>query len=356
MTEVLNEGHSVGLEKEFYVVDRYGGTSIQSTLERTVVDRMQAEMDAYDVSVGPKCYEDGSGPLEVVTRPCTDLRQLTDDITTAYRIAQEEADDNNCYALGMGIRPGQSRDKAGLHVHVGYADEEEARYVFYALQRHVPDILALSANSPVRSGRIKDVRLIKSWYGHEITQYYSTSSSSVIQKRSGTIEARCMDSQGTAVEDAAIAAYIFGIAEKAKEEYHALVEEPPEAGILYHVSSSYKVLQKELVKNRNKAIKKGMAAVFKVNGEEVPAYQLATETLETIKPYLERYDCPADVLATLEDKVERRRSGADDVLDIYREVEQEKGLDGWWPRVKRFFGKKDDLFGPELYERIAHRE
>ena len=356
MAEILNEGHSVGLEKEFYVVDRYGSTSIQSTLERTVADRMQAEMDAYDTSVGPKCYEDGSGPFEVVTRPCTDLRQLTDDITTAYRIAQEEADDNNCYALGMGIRPGKSGDKAGLHVHVGYDDEEEARYVFYALQRHVPDILALSANSPVRSGKVKDVRLVKGWYGHEIAHFYSTSSSSVIQKRSGTIEARCMDSQGTAEEDVAIAAYIFGIAEKAKEEYHSLAEAPPEADLMYHVSSSYKGLQKELVKNRNKAIKKGMAAVFKTDGAEVPAYQVAADTLEEIKPYLERYDCPTEVLAILEDKVELRRSGADDVLDIYREMEQEKGLDGWWPRVKRFFGKKDDLFGQELYDRIAHRE
>lgn len=356
MTEILNDGHSVGLEKEFYVVDDRGSTYRQSTLEGRIVDRMKAEMDAYDVSIGPKCYEDGSGPLEVVTRPCTDLRQLTDDITTEYRIAQEEADSLNCYALGMGIRPGQSNDKAGLHVHVGYADDDEARYVFYALQHHVPDILALSANSPIRSGKVKDIRLIKSWYGHEISPYSSTSNSSVIQKRSGTIEVRCMDSQGTAGEDAAIAAYIFGIAEKAKNEYHALPEPPPEADSAFEYGDKYKHLSKELVKNRDKAIKKGMAAVFKTDGEEVPAYQVATDTLEAIRPFLERYDCPTDVLAILEDKVERRRSGADDVLDIYREVEQEKELDGWWPRVKRFFKKDDGLFGPELYDRIAHRD
>ena len=43
-------------------------------------------------------------------------------------------------------------------------------------------------------------------------------------------------------------------------------------------------------------------------------------------------------------------------LDIYREVEQEKGLDTWWQGVKRFFRKDDGLFGPDLYDRIAHRD
>ncbi|MDP6627381.1 MAG: glutamate-cysteine ligase family protein [Methanopyri archaeon] len=356
MAEILNDGHSVGLEKEFYVVDGTGSTYRQSILEGRIVDRMQAEMDAYDGSVGPKCYEDGSGPLEVVTRPCTNLHQLNEDVTTAYRIAQEEADSLNCYALGMGIRPGQSKDKAGLHVHVGYADEGEARYVFYALQRHVPDIVALSANSPIRSGKVKDVRLIKGSYGLKVSPYSSTSNSSVIQKRSGTIEVRCMDSQGSGEEDTAIAAYIFGIAEKAKDVYHALDDVPPEADVMYDVSSPYEVLQKELVKNRDRAIKQGMVAVFKTDGEEVPAYRVVADTLEEIRPYLERYDCPADVITILEDKVEHRRSGADDVLDIYREMEREKGLDTWWQGVKRFFKKDDGLFGPELYDRIAHRE
>ncbi|MDP7080519.1 MAG: glutamate-cysteine ligase family protein [Candidatus Undinarchaeales archaeon] len=332
---ILNEGHSVGLEKEFYVVGADNNTYEQAIVKDSVIPRMKAELGAYDESWGPKCYIDVTGPLEVVTRPCSDLRQLSDDITTAYRIAQEESDDRGLYTLGMGSRPGKPSDQAGLHVHVGFKDEAEAEYVFNELQKHVPDIMALSANSPSRFGGVKDTRASGGYYGHKFSPYSDTGRTSVIYKRSNTLEVRCMDSQGTPEEDVAIAAYIFGIAEKAKEDHANGVEQD--------------TVGNEGPKNFKHAVKKGMEATFKIDDEKVPAYRVVEDTFVDIRHYLERYDCPDEVMDVLEGKVKERRSGADDILDIYHET----GYSSIWTGIKDFFTLHRGH--DELYDRLAHR-
>ncbi len=332
----INEGHSVGLEKEFYVVDADNNTYHQTSVRDGVIPRMKDELGAYNEVNGPKCYVDCTGPLEVVTRPCSDLRQLTDDITTGYRIAQEEADNRGLYALGMGSRPGKPSDQAGLHVHVGFKDETEAEYVFNELQKHIPDIMALSANSPSRFGGVKDTRAKGGYYGHKFDSYSATGRTSVIYKRSNTLEVRCMDSQGTPEEDVAIAAYIFGIAEKAKEDHANGVEQD--------------TVGKEGPKNFKHAVKKGMEATFKIDDEKVPAYRVVEDTFSEVRPYLERYDCPEEVMDVLEGKVKERRSGADDILDIYRE----SGYSNVWTGIKDFFTMHRGH--NELYDRLAHRD
>jgi hypothetical protein len=333
---IVNEGHSVGLEKEFYVVDGSNHTYQQYTIDTIVKERMQKEMKAYDSDVGPKCYVDASGPFEITTRPCTDLQQLSDDITTTYRFAKEESEKQGLYALGMGGRPGAADDAAGLHVHVGYASENEADYVFHELQKHIPDIIALSANSPSRDGMVKCMRQYGNpvkhlfdflgagaglFYGHEFSPFESTSRSSVIYKRddSNTVEVRCMDTQGTPEEDTAVAAYIFGIAEKAKADFNNGVEQ---VGI-----------GKEEKRNFKRAVRKGMEATFRVDGEKVPVSRVVGGTLKEIQPYLERYDCPDDVIDVLKERVATERCGADDIMDIYRE----EGVGGFWGRLTRPF-------------------
>ena len=307
--EIVNDGHSVGLEKEFYIVNhgRNGYLHLRDEMDiaSDIGMRMREEMGAYDDEVGPKAYLDASGPMEVVTRPCTDLNQLTNDITTAYDIAQEVVEARGKYALGMGIRPGTPNDKAGLHVHVGYSDETEAEYVFTVLKHHVPEIMALSANSPNKDGSIKDMRADNRSYGQRYSPYSTTSNDSVIKKRGNTLEVRCMDSQGTAEEDAAIAAYILGIAEKAKIDY------TNGEGVSDRFGDD--------IKNHEIAIKDGMAATFTYGEETRSVQDVAQDTFVTILPFLRQYNCPDEVIGILADKIVRGRSGADDILDIYAE-------------------------------------
>lgn len=350
---IVNEGHSVGLEKEFYVVDGSNQTYQQYTIDTIVKERMQQEMKAYDSDVGPKCYVDASGPFEITTRPCTDLRQLYDDITTTYRFAKEESEKQGLYALGMAGRPGVENDAAGLHVHVGYTNESEADYVFHELQKHVPEIIALSANSPSRDGMVKCMRQYGNppshlfdflgagaglFYGHMFSSFESTSRSSVIYKRddSKTIEVRCMDTQGTPGEDTAVAAYIFGIAEKAKEDFANGVEQ---VGI-----------GKEEKRNFKRAICKGMEATFRVDGEKMSVSQVVAGTLKEIQPHLAQYDCPKEVLDVLNQRVATKRCGADDIMDIYRE----EGVGGIWGcLIKPFiFSSKRE----RLIKHLAYRD
>ena len=352
MEDFLESGHSVGLEKEFYIVDGENGMTNDSyNLVHDIGDRMEKELGAYDSHWGPKCYEDLSGPLEITTRPCKDLRQLTKDISTSYKIAQEEAEKNSLYALGMGIRPGKKDDHAGLHVHVGFKDEGEAEYVFHALQKHVPDIMALSANSPTNYGGIKDVRQVGGFFtqvvenllaiptlwGHNFSKYGHTSRRSVIYMRDNTVEVRCMDSQGSGEEDAAIGAYIFGIAEKAKEDF---VKSVPMAEV-----------GRREEKNFALSLIKGMEANFKVDGEKVKAYQVVEDTFEEIMPYLKQYKCPKKVLDVLESKIEGRRSGADDVLDIYKEELPQGFLTRLIAPFRRKEGQKE-----RLIKHLAYRD
>ncbi|MDP6627930.1 MAG: hypothetical protein QGG50_08510, partial [Methanopyri archaeon] len=211
-----------------------------------------------------------------------------------------------------------------------------AEYVFNELQKHVPDIMALSSNSPSRFGGVKDTRAKGGYYGHKFSSYSDTGRTSVIYKRSNTLEVRCMDSQGTPEEDVAIAAYIFGIAEKAKED-HANGVEPVFAW-------------EDGPKNFKRAVKKGMEATFKIDGENVPVYRVVEDTFAEVRPYLERYECPDEVMDVLEGKVKERRSGADDILDIYNET----GYSIIWTGIKDFFTfhRGHD----ELYDRLAHRD
>ena len=352
MEDFLESGHSVGLEKEFYVVDGNNGmTNDTYNLVHDIGDRMEKELGAYDSHWGPKCYEDLSGPLEITTRPCKDLHQLTKDITTSYKIAQDEAEKNGLYALGMGTRPGKNDDHAGLHVHVGFKDEGEAEYVFHALQKHVPDIMALSANSPTDYGAFKDIRqvgglftqfaenllAVPTLWGHNFSRYGETSRRSVIYMRENTVEVRCMDSQGSGEEDAAIGAYIFGIAEKAKEDYANGV---PMAEVGRWEEKNFK-----------RALIKGMKANFKVDGEKVKAYEVVEDTFDEIMPYLKQYKCPKKVLDVLESKIEGRRSGADDILDIYKEELPQGFLARLIAPFRRKEGQKE-----RLIKHLAYRD
>ena len=342
--DIVNDGHSVGLEKEFYVVNGHGSNSHGYTIIPAVEERMREEMGAYNSVVGPKAYHDPTGPVEVTTRPCTDLQQLTDDVTTAYTIAQEEADARGWYALGMGTRPGKPYDMAGLHVHIGFADKEEAQYVFNALQAHVPDIMALSTNSPSYDGKVKDMRmdargldgLFMIRFGHQFDHFDDTSRDSVIYVRENTLELRFMDTQGSAVEDAAIAAYILGIAEKAKED---LLKGVPMATVHEGAPDDFQ-----------NAIEGGMGATLTANGTEVPAHQIVADTFSEVRPYIEQYQCPEAVMTALEDKVENKRSGADDILDIYQEMAPK----GFKERVSAFFHPWRTK--EQLIDRLAHRE
>ncbi|MDP6627382.1 MAG: glutamate-cysteine ligase family protein [Methanopyri archaeon] len=344
LAPTFNDGHSVGLEKEFYVVNGHGGKSRGYEIIPAVEERMREEMGVYDSVVGPKAYNDPTGPVEVTTRPCTDLQQLTDDVTTAYTIAQEEAEARGWYALGMGTRPGKAYDMAGLHVHIGFADKEEARYVFHALQSHVPDIMALSTNSPSNDGTVKDMRmsargldgLFMIRFGHQFDPFEDTTRYSVVYVRENTLELRCMDTQGSAVEDAAIAAYILGIAEKAKADHAKSVPMTE--------------VQEDASDNFQRAIEDGMTAIFTNGATEVPAHQVVADTLAEVRPYLEQYNCPESVIAALDDKVENKRSGADDILDIYKEMKPE----GFKERVSAFFHPWRTK--ERLIDRLAHRD
>ena len=338
--DIVNEGHSVGLEKEFYIVNhgRNGYLHLRDEMDiaSSIGIRMREEMGAYDDDVGPKAYLDASGPMEVVTRPCTDLNQLTNDITTAYDIAQEVVEARGKYAHRMGTRPGIPNDKAGLHVHEGYSDEAVAEYVFTVLKHHVPEIMALSANSPNKDGSIKDMRAANRSYGQRYSPFSTTSNDSVIKKRGNTLEVRCMDSQGTAEEDAAIAAYILGIAEKAKVDY------ANGEGVSDRFGDE--------IKNHEQAIKDGMAAKFTYSDETRPVQDVAQDTFVSILPYLQKYDCPEEIIGILADKIVRGRSGADDILDIYSE-HRPQGLLQTLATPFTFWSRKKALYSDLAHQR-----
>ncbi len=168
--ESFTETGTLGVEEEFFVVDEHGrptaGTDelvYESTPPALLEDRLDHELF--------KCVIETETPL---------IEQLSevDDVVRSVRSALvDHAADHGFGIAAAGLHPAakwrtlahaekpryrsqldriqypQHRNTtAGLHVHVGVDDADKATWVANEVRKHLPPLLALSANSPYWEG------------------------------------------------------------------------------------------------------------------------------------------------------------------------------------------------------------
>jgi carboxylate-amine ligase len=165
-----NKTHTLGVELEIQLVDAETGAltpAIGSILERVP--------DKWKNHIKPEFMQ---SYCEIITGVCNTVKDVETDLTEKVQWVQETAEDLGVQLVWAGTHPfsrwehqkitpgerykwllGAMQDVArrllvfGLHVHVGVDSGDKAIHLCDRLLKHLPVLLALSANSPYWCGR-----------------------------------------------------------------------------------------------------------------------------------------------------------------------------------------------------------
>ena len=143
----INDGHSLGVEWELFIEDEQGAMVDNREMLESLVENVEElrASDSYNIEV------DLSGPsVEYVSSPHFNLDTLEGELRDFYENL-EKAVEAEGYSVSEKAAYKRKfldifhRDvTAGMHVHLGAKDKEEAVKIMNAIRRHLPDIVALS--------------------------------------------------------------------------------------------------------------------------------------------------------------------------------------------------------------------
>lgn len=165
-----NATHSLGVELELQLVDVETG-ALSNSVQR-ILDRVPAK---WQNSIKPEFMQ---SYCEIITGVCRDVREVERDLSEKLEWAGDVADELGLALVWAGTHPFSRWDAQkitpgeryawllnamqdvsrrmlvfGLHVHVGVDSGDKAVHMCDRLYRHLPVLLALSANSPFWCGR-----------------------------------------------------------------------------------------------------------------------------------------------------------------------------------------------------------
>ncbi|QDP95461.1 YbdK family carboxylate-amine ligase [Microlunatus elymi] len=173
------ERRTVGVEEELLLVDADSG--VPRAVAGNLLRRAEADRPRRDEP--PRAPDDGEieaelqqQQIEVETSPCADLSELRRQLVEWRQYTDQLARKSDARVLAMATSPlpvdprtmvkpryrrmverygltTMEQLTCGCHVHVSVADDEEGVGVVDRVQRRLPALLALSANSPFWQGR-----------------------------------------------------------------------------------------------------------------------------------------------------------------------------------------------------------
>ena len=340
---------SVGIEEEFQIVN-------ESSLE--LVSRFDevAEAAGEDSRIKPELLQ---STVEVATHVAANVGAAIEEASGLRERLRAAADDHGTLIVGAGTHPfsryqdqevtDESRYRElieamqwvaerelifGLHVHVGLSDPQTAIAVANGLRTWLPELLALSANSPFWHGRdtgLASTRIkvfdpfprsgmppaFSSWEEFELLVERGVTTNSFPDytyiwwdlrphPKLGTIEVRICDAQTRL-------ANVSGLVALVQSLVAALADRFERDG---HVPSQPRPLIEE---NKWRAARYGLDAelIWLEQDEERPARDALGALVELARPAARRLGCSAEL-----DEVERicaRGTGADEQRSIYDE-------------------------------------
>jgi carboxylate-amine ligase len=319
--------YTVGIEEELMIVD-------SSSLDLVnAIDSIVGE-DPPSGKIQPELLE---SVLEIATSPCANVESVGAALQSLRALARDRARAQGLEVASAGTHPfarweqqrvvsddryrGLVRSLGfvarqelvfGMHVHVGMADPEEAIRVANGLRRHVPLLIALSANSPLWRGRptglmssrvpifraFPRVGLPPHWAdwsdfvrrvelmiaGGLIEDYTYLWYDVRPHPRLGTVEVRAMDSQTRLEHTVALSALVVSLVKQ-------LVEEPSPAGVDAEQPSEI------LDENRWLAARHGLEAELldHVTVERHGVRELTAALLQRLAPHAVELGCEREL-------------------------------------------------------------
>ena len=232
----------------------------------------------------------------------------------------------------------------GLHVHVGIATAEAAIGVANAMRTWVPELLALSGNSPFWQGRDTGLASARSkvfdsfprsglppafgsWEEFELLVERGARTNSFPDytyiwwdvrphPRLGTIEIRACDGQTRLESVAALVALVQSLVATLVERFERDGRLPTEAITL-------------IAENKWRAARYGLDAnlIWLARDEERPAREAVAELLELARPAAHRLGCESELGGV--EAICRRGSGADEQRFVRQEADSLLALVQW---------------------------
>ncbi len=347
---------TIGVEEEVMLVAAPGYNLAQA------VDEV---MPRLPLDVAPRIHrETHAAAVELASDVHTKVDDAVDDLRHLRRVMRQTCDPLELQVASSGTHPfavsreisvsrgerqaavyGSMRELArreptfALHVHVGFADPDDAIKVFNRMRVHIPMLLALSANSPFWQGRDTGLAssrtpLFQAFPRVGVPRRFESFQEWVdtvdmlvsceafpdptflwwdvrVQPRVGTIEVRIMDAQVTLEATRALVAMVQTLAKLEHEE--AWAEDASRSAPEVHDE------------NRFLAARDGVevALIDPVQRRRVPLRERLDELLPRLRPHAQDLGC-ADALEAVNDLYDT--PGAGYQLRVARRAERLPGL------------------------------
>ncbi len=360
-----SDPYTLGVEEEYMLLDpvtfdlvQHIETVLEEARERSVDQRLAPELFQSLVEIStPVCRNTGEVDRE--------LRRLRQEVTEVAHAKELRVGSSGTHPFSLFERQRiTARDRYrnlvdqlqyvarrelifGLHIHVGVDDQEKAIRVVNAMLLHLPELLALSANSPFWRGEPTGLSSSRQMvfaafprsgppprfndyadYAQVVGQLEATGCIADythiwwdvrLHPRFGTIEIRVMDAVTRVEEAVGLAAYAQAMVKHYSERYDAGEELP----------SYHRILISE---NKWLASRYGLEAPVMdlVTGRRnrVPVARLVRRTLKELEPHARELGSERELEAVRE--ILSRGNGADrqlrvfnanhDIVEVVREI------------------------------------
>lgn len=194
----------IGVEEEFFIVDEETLFPTSFT-PKVILKLIRSDFGYFQKSsmespISRELIRAGCPIIELKTSPHKDVGCLLNEMQHHRGVLADIAREEHVLIVPSGLHPVHDTQKdsqllcCALHVHVsGYPLKKS----FYALVRRIPELIALSANSPFLNGRVfgKAARVLCSYAIGLPRGFYRRMSDVIINRKLATVELRVCDTQ-----------------------------------------------------------------------------------------------------------------------------------------------------------------
>lgn len=210
----------IGVEEEFFIVDEE--TLFPASFTPKLILRLIKKDFCYfakssmESPVERELVRAGFPIIELKTSPHRDVDCLLDEIKHNRGMLADVAREEHVLIVPCGLYPTHDPEKdssllcCAIHVHVsGYP----LRKAFYALAERIPELVALTANSPFLGGRVSGnaMRVLYSYAIGIPKGFYKKTGDVIINRRLQTVELKVCDTQIVSKNVLDLASLVFGI-------------------------------------------------------------------------------------------------------------------------------------------------
>jgi len=210
----------IGIEEEFFIVDEETLFPVSFT-PKLILRLIRRDFGFFGKSsmespVDRELVRAGFPIIELKTSPHRDVDCLVDEIRHNRGVLADVAREEHVLIVPCGLYPTHDPERdssllcCAIHVHVsGYP----LRKAFYALAERIPELIALTANSPFLGGRVsgKAMRVLCSYAIGIPRGFYKRTGDVIVNHRLQTVELKVCDTQIVSKNVLDLVNLVFGV-------------------------------------------------------------------------------------------------------------------------------------------------